>query len=115
LALCSSGAALRLPLEEGGGEDACAGDAARLRDVRGEVRLLGIVPAADRRAAIEVWLVRPPCGATSRDVAPGGLQCSAPQDIVARWAPGAPDALTLAALAVAPARSSCRSVARRSR
>jgi len=102
LALCSSGAALRLPLEEGGGEDACRRAMRRVfGNVEGEVRLLGIVPAADRRAAIEVWLVR----RLRRDltaVPPGGLQWFAPQDIVARvGSPVLRDAVTLAALAVA--------------
>jgi len=102
LALCSSGAALRLPLEEGGGEDACRRAMRRVfGNVEGEVRLLGVVPAADRRAAIEVWLVR----RLRRDltaVPPGGLQWFAPQDIVARvGSPVLRDAATLAALAVA--------------
>jgi polyphosphate kinase len=102
LALCRSGAALRLPLEEGGGEDACRRAMRRVfGNVEGEVRLLGVVPAADRRAAIEVWLVR----RLRRDltaVPPGGLQWFAPQDIVARvGSPVLRDAVTLSALAVA--------------
>jgi len=64
-------------------------------------RLLGVVPAADRRAAIEVWLVR----RLRRDLTaapPGGLQWFAPQDIVARvGSPVLRDAATLSALAVA--------------
>src|SRR2546428_8489111 len=61
LALCRSGAALRLPLEEGGGEDACRRAMRRVfGNVEGEVRLLGVVPAADRRRAIEGWLGRRP-------------------------------------------------------
>jgi polyphosphate kinase len=102
LALCSSGAALRLPLEEGGGEDACRRAMRRVfGNVEGEVRLLGVVPAADRRAAIEVWLVR----RLRRDltaVPPSSLQWFAPQDIVARvGSPVLRDAVTLSALAVA--------------
>src|SRR5437867_11114574 len=59
LALWSSGAALRLPLEDGGGEEACRRAMRRVfGNVEGEVRLLGVVPAADRRPTIEVWLVR---------------------------------------------------------
>src|SRR5207245_1253798 len=46
LALCRSGAALRLPLEEGGGEDACRRAMRRVfGNVEGEVRLLGGVAA----------------------------------------------------------------------
>ncbi len=102
LALCRSGAALGLPLEEGGGEDACRRALRRVfGNVEGEVRLLGVVPAADRRAAIEVWLVR----RLRRDltaVPPSGLQWFAPQDIVARvGSPVLRDAATLSALAVA--------------
>ncbi len=102
LALCRSGATLRLPLEDGGGEDACRRAMRRVfGNVEGEVRLLGVVPAADRRAAIEVWLVR----RLRRDLTaapPGGLQWFAPQDIVARvGSPVLRDAATLSALAVA--------------
>jgi polyphosphate kinase len=102
LALCRNGAALQLPLEEGGGEEACRRAMRRsFGNVEGEVRLLGVVPAADRRAAIEVWLVR----RLRRDltaVPPQGLQWFAPQDIVARvGSPVLRDAATLAALAVA--------------
>src|SRR5207247_893257 len=82
LALWSSGAALRLPLEDGGGEEACRRAMRRVfGNVEGEVRLLGVVPAADRRPTIEVWLVR----RLRRDLTampPGGLQWFAPQDIV---------------------------------
>ena len=102
LALWRGGAALRLPLEAGGGEDACRRAMRRVfGNVEGEVRLLGVVPAADRRPAIEVWLVR----RLRRDLTalpPGGLQWYAPQDIVARvGSPVLRDAVTLAALAVA--------------
>src|SRR2546430_12637194 len=68
-------------------------------NVEGEVRLLGVVPAADRRPTIEVWLVR----RLRRDLTampPGGLQWFAPQDIVARvGSPVLRDAVTLSALA----------------
>src|SRR5207248_3255755 len=102
LALWSSGAALRLPLEDGGGEEACRRAMRRVfGNVEGEVRLLGVVPAADRRPTIEVWLVR----RLRRDLTatpPGGLQWFAPQDIVARvGSPVLRDAVTLSALAVA--------------
>ncbi len=102
LALWSSGAALRLPLEDGGGEEACRRAMRRVfGNVEGEVRLLGVVPAADRRPTIEVWLVR----RLRRDltaIPPGGLQWFAPQDIVARvGSPVLRDAVTLSALAVA--------------
>ena len=102
LALCRSGATLRLSFEEGGGEDACRRAMRRmLGNVEGEVRLLGVVPAAGRRPAIEVWLVR----RLRRDltaVPPAGLQWFAPQDIIARvGSPVLRDPATLAALAVA--------------
>ncbi len=102
VALCRSGAALRLPLEPGGGEDACRRAMRRaFGNVEGEVRLLGVVPAAGGRAAIEVWLVR----RLRRDLTaapPSGLQWFAPQDIVARvGSPVLRDAATLSALAVA--------------
>src|SRR5207249_4648341 len=82
--LCRSGATLRLSFEEGGGEDACRRAMRRmLGNVEGEVRLLGVVPAAGRRPAIEVWLVR----RLRRDltaVPPAGLPWFAPQDLNAR-------------------------------
>ncbi|HEX4627722.1 MAG TPA: CYTH domain-containing protein, partial [Gemmatimonadales bacterium] len=102
LALCRSGAALQLAQGDGGGEEACR---RVLRgvfgSVEGEVRLLGVVPAAGRRPAIEVWLVR----RLRRDLsaaAPRGVQWFAPHDIVARvGSPVLRDPVTLAALAVA--------------
>lgn len=102
LALSRSGATLRLSLEEGGGEEACRRAMRRmLGSVEGEVRLLGVVPAVGRRAAIEVWLVR----RLRRDltaVPPARLQWFAPQDIIARvGSPVLRDPATLAALAVA--------------
>jgi polyphosphate kinase-like protein len=102
LALCKEGAALRLPLEDGGGEQACRRAMRRaFGNVEGEVRLLGIVPPTDGRAAIEVWLAR----RLRRDLTaapPGGLRWFAPHDIVARvGSPVLRDAATLSALAVA--------------
>src|SRR5205823_5854708 len=59
LALWRSGAALELPLEPGGGEETCRRAMRRLfGSVEGETRLIGVVRAADRRPAVEVWLVR---------------------------------------------------------
>src|SRR4029077_12992218 len=59
LALWRSGAALERPLEPGGGEEACRSAMRRLfGNVEGEIRLIGVVRAADRRPAVEVWLVR---------------------------------------------------------
>lgn len=102
LALSRSGAALRLSLEEGGGEEACRRAMRRLLgNVEGEVRLLGVVPAAGHRPAIEVWLAR----RLRRDltaIPPTRLQWFAPQDIIARvGSPVLRDPATLAALAVA--------------
>lgn len=102
LALSRSGAALRLSLEEGGGEEACRRAMRRmLGNVEGEVRLLGVVPAAGHRPAIEVWLAR----RLRRDltaIPPTRLQWFAPQDIIARvGSPVLRDPATLAALAVA--------------
>src|SRR5690349_7521703 len=102
LALSRSGATLRVSLEEGGGEEACRRAMRRLLgNVEGEVRLLGVVPAAQRRPAIEVWLVR----RLRRDltaIPPARLQWFAPQDIIARvGSPVLRDPATLAALAVA--------------
>ncbi len=102
LALSRSGATLRVSLEEGGGEEACRRAMRRLLgNVEGEVRLLGVVPAAQRRPAIEVWLVR----RLRRDltaIPPAKLQWFAPQDIIARvGSPVLRDPATLAALAVA--------------
>ena len=102
LALSRSGAALRLSLEDGGGEEACRRAMRRLLgNVEGEVRLLGVVPAAGHRPAIEVWLAR----RLRRDltaIPPAQLQWFAPQDIIARvGSPVLRDPATLAALAVA--------------
>jgi polyphosphate kinase len=102
LALWRSGAALELPLEPGGGEEACRRAMRRLfGNVEGETRLLGVVRAADRRPAVEVWLVR----RLRRNLTaapPGGLQWFTPADVVARvGSPVLRDPTTLSALAVA--------------
>lgn len=102
MALWRSGAELRLPLQDGGGEDACRGAMRRFfGNAEGETRLLGVVPVGQRRAAIEVWLAR----RLRRELTakpPSGLQWFAPHDIVARvGSPVLRDAATLAALALA--------------
>lgn len=102
LALWRSGAALALPLEPGGGEDACRRAMRRLfGSVEGETRLIGVVRAADRRPAVEVWLVR----RLRRNLTaapPGGLQWFTPADVIARvGSPVLRDPTTLSALAVA--------------
>src|SRR5207245_799970 len=67
----------------------------------GEVRLLGVVPAAEARPAIEVWLAR----RLRRDLAatpPGAIQWFPPAEIVGRvGSPVLREPVTLAALAVA--------------
>ena len=102
MALYRSGTALELPLGDGGGEEACRSVLRRVfGSVEGELRLLGVVPAAGCRPAIEVWLAR----RLRRDltaVPPSPLQWFAPQDIVARvGSPVLRDPVTLAAMAVA--------------
>src|SRR5205807_638004 len=102
LALWRSGAALELPLEPGGGEETCRQAMRRLfGSVEGETRLIGVVRAADRRPAVEVWLVR----RLRRNLtaAPhGGLQWFTPADVIARvGSPVLRDPTTLSALAVA--------------
>ena len=102
LALCRSGAALRLWLEDGAGEDTCRSAMRRVfGNAEGEVRLLGVVPPAAGRPAIEVWLARR-LRRNLTAVPPGGVQWFAPADIVARvGSPVLRDPATLAALAVA--------------
>ena len=102
LALWRSGPALELPLEPGGGEETCRRAMRRLfGSVEGETRLIGVVRAADRRPAVEVWLVR----RLRRDLTaapPGGLQWFTPADVIARvGSPVLRDPTTLSALAVA--------------
>jgi len=61
MALCRAGTELRLPTDDGGGEDACRRALRRaFGHAEAEVRLLGVVPAAEAppRPAIEVWLAR---------------------------------------------------------
>ncbi len=102
MALWRRGATLELPLEPGGGEEACRRDMRRLfGSVEGETRLVGVVRAVDSRPPVEVWLVR----RLRRDLTaapPSGLQWFAPQDVVARvGSPVLRDPTTLSALAVA--------------
>src|SRR5690349_20222360 len=102
LALWRSGAALELPLEPGGGEETCRRAMRRLfGNAEGETRLIGVVRAADRRPAVEVWLVR----RLRRNLTaapPGGLQWFTPADVIARvGSPVLRDPTTLSALAVA--------------
>jgi len=102
LALCRAGTALRLPTEDGGGEEACRRALRRsFGHAEGEVRLLGVVPAGAARPVVEVWLAR----RLRRDISaapPGGIQWFPPADIVARvGSPVLREPVTLAALAVA--------------
>ena len=102
VALCRAGTILRLPTEDGGGEEACRRALRRcFGHAEGEIRLLGVVPATDARCAIEVWLAR----RLRRDLTaapPGELQWFAPDDVVARvGSPVLREPTTLAALAVA--------------
>jgi polyphosphate kinase len=102
LALWRRGATLELPLESGGGEEACRRAMRRLfGNAEGETRLIGVVRAADRRPAVEVWLVR----RLRRNLTaapPGGLQWFTPADVIARvGSPVLRDPTTLSALAVA--------------
>lgn len=102
MALRRLGAVLQLPLEDGGGEEACRRVMRRFfGNAEGEVRLLGVAPGAETRPTVEVWLAR----RLRRDFAtipPGGLVWFAPPDIVARvGSPVLRDPATLAALAVA--------------
>src|SRR5437667_351261 len=102
MALCRAGTELRLPTDDGGGEDACRRALRRaFGHAEAEVRLLGVVPATEARPAIEVWLAR----RLRRDLSaapPGGIQWFPPAEIVARvGSPVLREPVTLAALAVA--------------
>ena len=104
MALCRAGTELRLPTDDGGGEDACRRALRRaFGHAEAEVRLLGVVPAAEAppRPAIEVWLAR----RLRRDLSaapPSGIQWFPPAEIVARvGSPVLREPVTLAALAVA--------------
>jgi polyphosphate kinase len=102
LALCREGSALALPQEDGAGEEACRRAMRRAFDsTEGEVRLLAVVPAADARPGVEVWVAR----RLRRDLTtapPPGLEWYAPAEIAVRvGSPALRDPLTLAALALA--------------
>jgi hypothetical protein len=102
MALCRVGTELRLPTGEEGGEDGCRLVLRRsFGHAEGEVRLLGVVPAAEARPAVEVWLAR----RLRRDLAatpPGAIQWFPPAEIVGRvGSPVLREPVTLAALAVA--------------
>ena len=59
LGLCRLGAELRIPVDKGSGEAACRDALRRLvGNGEGQLRLLGVVPPAGDRAALEVWSVR---------------------------------------------------------
>jgi len=94
------GTELRLPVQEGSGEDTCR---AVLRQLvgsgEGQLRLLGIVPRAGDGVPLEVWTAR----RLRRNSGNGeGLQWFAPADLIARvGSPVLRDPATLAALTVA--------------
>ena len=98
LGLCRLGAELRVPLDRGSGEEACR---AALRRIvgsgEGQLRLLGVVPPAGDRAALEVWTAR-----RLRGNSGGALQWFAPAELLERvGSPLLRDPATLAALTVA--------------
>jgi polyphosphate kinase len=91
---------LRLPVHRGGGEAACR---AALRQLtgsgEGQLRLLGMVPAAGDRPPLEVWTVRQMHRAPGGDAA---LQWFTPADVLSRvGSPVLRDPRTLGALTVA--------------
>ena len=94
------GSELRLPVQEGSGEDTCRAVLRRLvGSGEGQLRLLGIVPRAGDGVPLEVWTAR----RLRRNSGNGeGLQWFAPADLVARvGSPVLRDPTTLAALTVA--------------
>src|SRR2546427_185251 len=96
LGLCRLGAELRVPVDRGSGEADCR---AALRRIVGSgeglLRLLGVVPPAGDRAALEVWTARRVRGNSP-------LQWFAPTELLERvGSPVLRDAATLAALTVA--------------
>src|SRR3989441_2098430 len=96
LGLCRLGAELRVPVDRGSGEADCR---AALRRIvgsgEGSLRLLGIVPPAGDRAALEVWTARRVRGNSP-------LQWFAPAELLERvGSPVLRDPATLAALTVA--------------
>jgi polyphosphate kinase len=96
LGLCRLGAELRVPVDRGSGEADCR---AALRRIVGSgeglLRLLGVVPPAGDRAALEVWTARRVRGNSP-------LQWFAPTELLERvGSPVLRDPATLAALTVA--------------
>jgi polyphosphate kinase len=96
LGLCRHGADLRVPVDRGSGEAACRDALRRLvGSGEGQLRLLGVVPPAGDRAALEVWTARRLHGNSA-------LQWFAPTELLARvGSPLLRDPATLAALTVA--------------
>jgi len=96
LGLCRLGAELRVPVDQGSGEADCR---AALRRIvgsgEGSLRLLGVVPPAGDRAALEVWTARRVRGNSP-------LQWFAPAELLERvGSPVLRDPATLAALTMA--------------
>ena len=96
LGLCRLGGELRVPVGPGSGEAACRAALRRLvGSGEGQLRLLGVVPPANDRAALEVWTARQPRGNAA-------LQWFAPAELMERvGSPLLRDPATLAALTVA--------------
>ncbi len=96
LGLCRLGAELRIPVDRGSGEAACRAALRRLvGSGEGQLRLLGVVPPAGDRAALEVW--------TARQLhSNAALQWFAPTELLERvGSPLLRDPATLAALTIA--------------
>src|SRR5437879_5907456 len=95
------GGGLQLLVVDGGGEEACRRALRQLLGTaEGQVRLLGTVPATERRPVLEVWVAR----RLRRDLTAASrpLQWFTPRDIVGRvGSPVLREPKTLAALAVA--------------
>ncbi len=101
VALCRVGNSLRLPLHEGSGEEGCREVMRRyFGSPEAQLRLLGTVPAAGARPAVEVWAARRVHrGVQGADGA--RLQWFTPADVIARvGSPILRDPRTLAALAI---------------
>jgi polyphosphate kinase len=96
LGLCRLGAELRVPVDRGSGEAGCRAALRRLvGSGEGQLRLLGVVPPASDRAALEVWTARQLHGHAA-------LQWFAPAELLERvGSPLLRDPATLAALTIA--------------
>src|SRR3989449_1715149 len=101
MAFRRKGGGLQLLVVDGGGEEACRRALRQLLGTaEGQVRLLGTVPATERRPLLEVWVAR----RLRRDLTAASrpLQWFTPRDIVGRvGSPVLRGPQTLAALAVA--------------